>query len=152
MELFRAKIVGDDTSIRVLSGRITEIFKDRRGSDLAPIRFGDAAQRRKLPHDLEKLVGTGRLWVVRGVFEILESQTKNWKPSAIHLVADGLEMRIVRLQSTNLAATSRLDVKSLKVNPDIKAWTFSALFEPTSEQLDKLIQSLANADRNVPNW
>lgn len=152
MELLQAKIVGDDTSIRVLSGRITEIFKDRRGSELAPIRFGDAAQRRKLPQDLEKLVGTGRLWVVRGIFEILESQTKNWKPSAIHLVTEGMQMRIVRLQSTTPAAMTRLNVKSLKVNPDSKTWTFSALFEPTSQQLDKLIQSLPNANHNLPNW
>ena len=152
MELTQAKIVGDDTSIRVLSGRITEIFKDRRSSDLAPIRFGSAAQRRKLPQDLEKLVGTGRLWVVRGIFEILESQTKNWKPSAIHLVTDGMQMRIVRLQSSSSAATARLNVKSLKVNHDAKTWTFSALFEPTTEQLDRLIQSLPNANTNAQSW
>jgi hypothetical protein len=152
MELSQAKIVGDDTSIRVLSGRITEIFKDRRGSDLAPIRFGSAAQRRKLPQDLEKLVGTGRLWVVRGIFEILESQTKNWKPSAIHLVTDGMQMRIVRLQSTTSAATTRLDVKALKINPNAKTWNFSALFEPTSEQLDRLIQSLPNTNQNAQSW
>ncbi len=152
MELTQAKIVGDDTSIRVLSGRITEIFKDRRSSELAPIRLGSAAQRRKLPQDLESLVGTGRLWVVRGLFEILESQTKNWKPSAIHLVTDGMQMRIVRLQSSSAAANVRLDVKSLKVNPNAKTWSFSALFEPTSEQLDRLIQALPNANTNAKSW
>jgi hypothetical protein len=152
MELWQAKIVGDETSIRVISGRITEIFKDRRSADLAPIRFGNAAQRRKLPHDLEQLVGTGRLWVVRGSFEILESQTKNWKPSAMNLVSGDLQMRIVRLQTTTSAATTRLDVKSLKVNPDLKTWSFSALFEPTNQQLDKLIQSLPNGIQNIPTW
>ena len=152
MDLWQAKIMGDETSIRVISGRIAEIFKDRRSTELAPIRFGNAAQRRKLPHDLELLVGTGRLWVVRGTFEILESQTKNWKPSTMHLVSGDLKMRIVRLQSSSSAATARLDVKSLKVNPDVKTWTFSALFEPTTQQLDKLIQSLPNASQNIPSW
>jgi hypothetical protein len=68
------------------------------------------------------------------------------------LVTDGMQMRIVRLQSTTSAATVRLDVKALKVNPNAKTWNFSALFEPTSEQLDRLIQSLPNANHNAKSW
>jgi hypothetical protein len=134
MNLTQAKVVGDARAIPILTGQITELFKDRREAS-GTIRVGDAARRRKLPTDLEPLVGTGQLWVTLGFFEVRAKDIQNWGKSVeMFIVAEDITFRITKLSARATNMGGRFDTR----NPDILSWNFAALVQPNDEQLERI--------------
>ena len=126
MRLEGAAIVSADNRISVTAGWIIGVHRDRRKSK-GEVRVGDSARRRKPPNEVADLVGTGRLWVARGEFEILESDAKRHaKGVTMRLVVNELLMYVVSLTPLELAAKGSM------------RWAFRALFVPTDAQLTRL--------------
>ena len=126
MRLEGAAIVSGENRISVTAGWIIGVHRDRRKSK-GEVRVGDSARRRKPPNEVADLVGTGRLWVARGEFEILESDAKRHaKGVTMRLVVTELLMYVVSLTPLELAAKGSM------------RWAFRALFVPTDAQLTRL--------------
>ncbi len=126
MRLDGAAIVSADNRIAVTAGWIIGVHRDRRKSK-GEVRVGDSARRRKPPQEIADLVGTGRLWVARGEFEILESDAKRHaKGVTMRLVIGDLLMYVVSLTPLELAGKGSM------------RWAFRALFVPTDVQLGRL--------------
>jgi hypothetical protein len=126
MRLEGAAIVSGENRISVTAGWIIGVHRDRRKSK-GEVRVGDSARRRKPPNEVADLVGTGRLWVARGEFEILESDAKRHaKGVTMRLVVNELLMYVVSLTPLELAAKGSM------------RWAFRALFVPTDAQLTRL--------------
>ncbi len=126
MRLEGAAIVSGENRISVTAGWIIGAHRDRRKSK-GEVRVGDSARRRKPPNEVADLVGTGRLWVARGEFEILESDAKRHaKGVTMRLVVNELLMYVVSLTPLELAAKGSM------------RWAFRALFVPTDAQLTRL--------------
>jgi hypothetical protein len=141
MTLTQAKVVGDARAIAIIGGRITELFKDRREAS-GTIRVGDAARRRKLPNDLEQLVGTGQLWVAMGFIEVRSKDIQNWGKSAeMFIVAEDLTFRVTKLTPRATIGSGRFDTR----NPEILSWNFSALVRPSDEQLERIRWEMKDA-------
>jgi hypothetical protein len=142
MILTQAKVVGDARAIAILTGRVTEIVHDRRETP-GPIRIGDAARRRKLPDDLEPLIGTGRLWVAFGHFEVRAKDIENWgKSSEMFIVASDLSFRITKLtpREPEGGPTRRI----IDSKPEIVSWKFAALVQPNEQQLERIQAEIVN--------
>ena len=69
MELSGAVIHSGGELLAVQNGWVHGFHQDRR-TPWAETRVGEAARRRKPPPEMMTLVGTGRLWVAKGEFEI----------------------------------------------------------------------------------
>ena len=138
MSLMQAKIVGDAGAIPIITGHITEFLQDRREAS-GTIRVGDAVRRRKLPTDLEPLVGTGKLWVTQGYFEIRAKDVQGWGKSAeMFIVAGDITFRITKLSTRPTKSRSRFD----QLNPETLSWNFSALIQPSEDQLRRIKDEL----------
>ncbi len=126
MRLDGAAIVSGENRIAVTAGWIIGVHRDRRKSK-GEVRVGDSARRRKPPNEVADLVGTGRLWVARGEFEILETDARRHaKGVTMRLVVGELLMYVVSLTPLELAAKGSM------------RWAFRALFVPTDAQLGRL--------------
>ncbi|MFN3265518.1 MAG: hypothetical protein ACK41E_01645 [Deinococcales bacterium] len=126
MRLDNAAIVSGENRILVTAGWIVGVHRDRRKSK-GEVRVGDSARRRKPPSEVADLVGTGRLWVARGEFEILETDAKrHTKGVTMRLVVGDLLMYVVSLTPLELAGQGSM------------RWAFRALFVPTDQQLARL--------------
>ncbi len=126
MRLEGAAVVSGDNRISVTAGWIIGVHRDRRKSK-GEVRVGDSARRRKPPNEVSDLIGTGRLWVARGEFEILESDAKRHaKGVTMRLLVGELLMYVVSLTPLELAAKGSM------------RWAFRALFVPTEVQLTRL--------------
>lgn len=126
MRLDNAAIVSGENRIVVTAGWVIGVHRDRRKSK-GEVRVGDSARRRKPPSEIADLVGTGRLWVARGEFEILETDAKRHaKGVTMRLVVGDLLMYIVSLTPLELAGKGSM------------RWAFRALFVPTEQQLSRL--------------
>jgi hypothetical protein len=121
-----AAIVSGENRIAVTAGWVIGVHRDRRKSK-GEVRVGDSARRRKPPSEVADLVGTGRLWVARGEFEILEADAKRHaKGVTMRLVVGDLLMYVVSLTPLELAGKGSM------------RWAFRALFVPTEQQLARL--------------
>jgi hypothetical protein len=126
VRLDSAAIVSGENRIAVTAGWVIGVHRDRRKSK-GEVRVGDSARRRKPPSEVADLVGTGRLWVARGEFEILESDAKRHaKGVTMRLVVGDLLMYVVSLTPLELAGKGSM------------RWAFRALFVPTEQQLARL--------------
>lgn len=135
MRLSHAKVVGDAKAIPIVTGEITHLFQDRRET-AGSIRVGDAVRRRKFPADLEPDVGTGRLWVASGHFEVMTRDVQGWgKSSEMFIVKGDLAFRITKLSAAALKTTKRE-----RFAPETVTWEFSAVVKPNPAQL-KLLKS-----------
>ncbi len=135
MRLSQAKVVGDAKAIPIVMGEITRLFQDRRET-AGSIRVGDAVRRRKFPPDLEADVGTGRLWVASGHFEVMTKDVQGWgKSSEMFIVKGDLAFRI-----TKLSAAAPNTKKREHFAPETVTWEFSAVIKPNPVQLE-LLQS-----------
>jgi hypothetical protein len=123
MELAGAVIHSGTEMLLVQSGWIHGFHQDRRGP-WAETRVGDAARRRKPPPEVTMLVGTGKLWVAKGEFEILERDAqRHQKGHTMRLEVRGMMMYVSHLKASTLRGS------------DTQRWAFAALFEPSREQL-----------------
>ena len=135
MRLSQAKVVGDAKAIPIVMGEVTRLFQDRRETP-GSIRVGEAVRRRKFPPDLEPDVGTGRLWVATGHFEVMTKDVQGWgKSSEMFIVKGDLAFRITKLSAAALKATKRE-----RFAPETVTWEFSAVLKPNAAQLE-LLQS-----------
>jgi hypothetical protein len=126
VRLDNAAIVSGENRIGVTAGWVIGVHRDRRKSK-GEVRVGDSARRRKPPSEVADLVGTGRLWVARGEFEILEADAKRHaKGVTMRLVVGDLLMYVVSLTPLELAGKGSM------------RWAFRALFVPTEQQLARL--------------
>jgi hypothetical protein len=126
VRLDNAAIVSGENRIAVTAGWVIGVHRDRRKSK-GEVRVGDSARRRKPPSEIADLVGTGRLWVARGEFEILETDAKRHaKGVTMRLVVGDLLMYVVSLTPLELAGKGSM------------RWAFRALFVPTEQQLARL--------------
>jgi hypothetical protein len=126
VRLDNSAIVSGENRIAVTAGWVIGVHRDRRKSK-GEVRVGDSARRRKPPFEVADLVGTGRLWVARGEFEILESDAKRHaKGVTMRLVVGDLLMYVVSLTPLELAGKGSM------------RWAFRALFVPTEQQLARL--------------
>jgi hypothetical protein len=138
MLLSQAKVVGDAKAIPVVTGRVTHVFQDRRHG-AGSIRVGDAVRRRKFPADLEPEVGTGRLWIVQGHFEVMTRDIKQWgKSSELFLVKGDLALRITKLTAQTSKATTPKNQPPAAFQPETLTWDFVAVVKPNNEQLEVL--------------
>ena len=137
MRLSQAKVVGDAKAIPIVMGEITTLFQDRRET-AGSIRVGDAVRRRKFPPDLESDVGTGRLWVATGHFEVMAKDLQGWgKSSEMFIVKGNLAFRI-----TKLSAAVPKTAKRERFAPETVMWEFSAVVKPNPAQLELLKSEL----------
>ena len=137
MRLSQAKVVGDAKAIPIVIGEITQLFQDRRET-AGSIRVGEAVRRRKFPADLEGDVGTGRLWVATGHFEVMTKDVQGWgKSSEMFIVKGDLAFRI-----TKLSAAVPKTAKRERFAPETVMWAFSAVVKPTEAQLELLKSAL----------
>ena len=137
MRLSQSKVVGDAKAIPIVMGEITQLFQDRREA-AGSIRVGDAVRRRKFPPDLEPDVGTGRLWVASGHFEVMTKDVQGWgKSSEMFIVKGDLAFRI-----TKLSAAAVKPIKRERFEPETVTWEFSAVLKPNAAQLELLKSEL----------
>ena len=137
MRLSQAKVVGDAKAIPIVIGEITHLFQDRRET-AGSIRVGDAVRRRKFPTDLEGDVGTGRLWVATGHFEVMTRDVQGWgRSSEMFIVKGDLAFRI-----TKLSAAVPKTAKRERFAPETVTWEFSAVVKPNAAQLELLKSEL----------
>ena len=137
MRLSQAKVVGDAKAIPIVIGEITHLFQDRRET-AGSIRVGEAVRRRKFPADLEPDVGTGRLWVASGHFEVMTRDVQGWgKSSEMFIVKGDLAFRITKLSAATLKTTKRE-----RFAPETVTWEFSAVLKPNPAQLELLRSEL----------
>ena len=123
MELSGAVIHSGGELLAVQNGWVHGFHQDRR-TPWAETRVGEAARRRKPPPEMMELVGTGRLWVAKGEFEILISDARRHaKGQTMRLEVRGLKMFVSHLKASALSGS------------DCQRWIFAALFEPTPQQL-----------------
>ena len=123
MELSGAVIHSGDELLAVQNGWVHGFHQDRR-TPWAETRVGEAARRRKPPPEMMTLVGTGRLWVAKGEFEILISDARRHaKGRTMRLEVRGLKMFVSHLKASPMSGS------------DCQRWIFAALFEPTPQQL-----------------
>jgi hypothetical protein len=123
MELAGAVIHSGTEMLLVQSGWVHGFHQDRRGP-WAETRVGDAARRRKPPPEVMALVGSGKLWVAKGEFEILERDARrHQKGHTMRLEVRGMMLYVSHLKASTLRGS------------DTQRWSFAALFEPTREQL-----------------
>jgi hypothetical protein len=126
MRLEGASIDSGGNRIPVSAGWVIGVHRDRRKSK-GEVRVGDNARRRKPPVEIANLVGTGKLWVARGEFEILETDAKKHsKGTTMKLQLDELMMFVVSLTPLEFAGKGSM------------RWAFRALFVPTEAQLMRL--------------
>ena len=133
MNLAGAIIQGSGKALDVLEGAITEAHPDRRQRNQEAPRIGMTARRRKLPSELEVLIGTGKIWVVGGFFIIDRSQTQDWQPGPMYLKTQGMSFYIVALKPL-----PKQGYLALTTNENLVLWSFKALGTPTPEQLELL--------------
>ena len=137
MELAGAVIHSGTEMLLVQSGWIHGLHQDRR-TPWAETRVGEAARRRKPPTEMMEKVGTGRLWVAKGEFEILDRDAKrHQRGHTMRLEVRGMMMYV-----------SHLKVSALR-SAEAQRWMFAALFEPTPEQL-RFLQTTAPQARWIP--
>lgn len=123
MELSGAVIHSGCELLAVQNGWVHGFHQDQRTS-WAETRVGEAARRRKPPPEMMTLVGTGRLWVAKGEFEILISDAKRHaKGQTMRLEVRGLKMYVSHLKTSPLSGSG------------CQRWIFAALFEPSPQQL-----------------
>ncbi len=126
MRLEGATIDSGGNRIPVSAGWVIGVHRDRRKSK-GEVRVGDNARRRKPPLEIADLVGTGKLWVARGEFEILENDAKKHsKGTTMKLMLDELMMFVVSLTPLEFAGKGSM------------RWAFRALFVPSEAQLMRL--------------
>lgn len=133
MDLAGAIIQGSGKALELLGGAITEAHPDRRQPHGEAPRIGMTARRRKLPGELEALIGTGKIWVVGGFFIIDRSQTEGWQPGPMYLEARGMRFHIVALRPL-----PKQGYLALTTHENLVLWSFKALGTPTPEQLEWL--------------
>lgn len=123
MELSGAVIHSGSELLAVQNGWVHGFHQDRR-TPWAETRVGEAARRRKPPPEMMTLVGTGRLWVAKGEFEILIADARRHaKGQTMRLEVRGLKMYVSHLKASPLSGK------------DCQRWIFAALFEPSPQQL-----------------
>jgi hypothetical protein len=123
MDLSGAVIHSGAELLPVQNGWVRGFHQDRR-APWAETRVGEAARRRKPPSEVIALVGTGRLWVAKGEFEILtEDAKRHAKGQTMRLEVRGISMYVSHLKASPLNASNS------------QRWAFAALFEPTPAQL-----------------
>jgi hypothetical protein len=139
MLLSQAKVVGDAKAIPVVTGRVTTVIQDRR-TGAGAIRVGEAVRRRKFPTDLEPEIGTGRLWIVQGHFEVLTRDIQQWgKSSELFLVKGDLALRITKLTPHAAKTPSKTkNASPAAFEPDTLTWDFVAVVKPNDAQLEVL--------------
>jgi hypothetical protein len=124
MSLIQPRIQGADTSIPLLEAIILSITRDKRTKEQA---VSDQFRRRKPPAGLNDLIGTGRIWVVRGEISVLKRELAAWnKPGEMRLLGSNMIFHVVKLE----AMTDQ--------NDGIARWSFVSLSIPTPAQLEKL--------------
>jgi hypothetical protein len=124
MSLLQPRIQGADTSIPLVDAIISSIYRDKRTKDQA---VSDQFRRRKPPAGLNDLIGTGRIWVVRGEFSVLKRELAAWnKPGEMRLLGSNMIFHVVKLEVLNEPDTA------------IARWGFSSLSVPTPAQLEKM--------------
>jgi hypothetical protein len=121
MDLTGSVIRSRDAAMGVLRGHIRSMHMDRRQADNAEPRTG-LPRRRKPPPEVRELVGTGRLCVVKGDFEISVADAARYAPGGS-----------LRLESSELQCVICF-LSDAVVKGDVQKWRFAALFEPTPEQ------------------
>lgn len=126
--------------IRVVEGHILHLRPDRRGRNQGPPRTGGLARRRRLPAELEPLVGTGRLWVATGYLVLYRYDVGRWKPAAMELVAGTLRFHLASLKPFTRSLPWKLYGRGQDPRQNLAwvTWEFHALFEPTPEQIGRL--------------
>jgi hypothetical protein len=125
MSLIHPRIQGADTSIPLLEAIILSITRDKRTKDQA---VSDQFRRRKPPAGLNDLIGTGRIWVVRGEFSVLKRELAAWnKPGEMRLLGSNMIFHVVKLEATGQESTD-----------GIAHWSFVSLCIPTPAQLEKM--------------
>lgn len=133
MDLAGATIQGPGKALDVLEGAITEAYPDRRQREGEAPRIGMTARRRKLPTELEALIGSGKIWVVGGFFIVNRTQTQGWPPGPMYLKAGGMRFHIVALKPL-----PKQGYLALITHENLVLWSFKALVTPTPEQLKLL--------------
>jgi hypothetical protein len=129
MSLIQPRIQGADTSIPLLEAIILGITRDKRTKDQA---VSDQFRRRKPPAGLNDLIGTGRIWVVRGEIGVLKRELAAWnKPGEMRLLGSNMIFHVVKLEAM-------IDQSKIDQNDGIARWSFVALSIPTPAQLEKL--------------
>lgn len=124
MNLVQPRIQGAETSISLLEAIISSINKDKRTKDQT---VSDQFRRRKPPAGLNDLIGTGRIWVVRGEFSVLKRELAAWnKPGEMRLLGSNMIFHIVKLEVLK------------ETDNTIARWNFVGLCVPTPSQLEKM--------------
>jgi hypothetical protein len=124
MSLIQPRIQGADTSIPLLETIIISITRDKRTKDQA---VSDQFRRRKPPAGLNELIGTGRIWVVRGEFSVLKRELAAWnKPGEMRLLGSNMIFHVVKLEAIS------------EFEDPIARWSFISLSVPTPSQLEKM--------------
>jgi hypothetical protein len=124
MSLIHPRIQGADTSIPLLEAIVISVTRDKRTKDQA---VSDQFRRRKPPAGLNDLIGTGRIWVVRGEISVLKRELAAWnKPGEMRLLGSNMIFHVVKLE----AISDQTD--------GIARWSFVSLSIPTPAQLEKM--------------
>jgi hypothetical protein len=124
MSLIQPRIQGADTSIPLLDAIVLSITRDKRTKDQA---VSDQFRRRKPPAGLNDLIGSGRIWVVRGEFRVLKRELAAWnKPGEMRLLGSNMIFHVVKLEAI------------LDQDESIANWSFISLCVPTPAQLEKM--------------
>jgi hypothetical protein len=124
MSLLQPRIQGTDTSIPLLGAIVLSITRDKRTKDQV---VSDQFRRRKPPAGLNDLIGTGRIWVVRGEFSVLKRELAAWnKPGEMRLLGSNMIFHVVKLEAVS------------ENDEGISQWSFVALSVPTPAQLEKM--------------
>lgn len=124
MSLIHPRIQGADTSIPLLEAIVVSVTRDKRTKDQA---VSDQFRRRKPPAGLNDLIGTGRIWVVRGEISVLKRELAAWnKPGEMRLLGSNMIFHVVKLEAIS------------DQNDGIARWAFVSLSIPTPAQLEKM--------------
>jgi hypothetical protein len=118
MDLTGCVIHTDRAVIPVQRGLIRTFHFDRRGTATPSSTVDHPLRRRPAPPEVRPLVGTGRLGVAHGAFEVRAVHTSAHTPGA-SLVLEVREVRFVICHLGNARASTQ-----------IQRWDFVALFEP----------------------
>ncbi len=124
MNLIQPRIQGAETSIPLLDAVISSITRDKRTKDQA---VSDQFRRRKPPAGLNDLIGSGRIWVVRGELSVLKRELAAWnKPGEMRLLGSNMIFHVVKLEVLSDS------------DDNIARWSFVSLSVPTPAQLEKM--------------
>jgi hypothetical protein len=121
MKLAGTVIRSNDQTLPILNGRIRVFHLDQR-SLTRQSPPNPPMRRRKPPAEVQVLIGTGRLCVAKGEFEILVSDVRRHQPgNSLRLELTDMTMFITHLSDAVQKG-------------EVQRWSFVALFEPTTAQ------------------